>query len=108
MVSLLAVPLSVRDRTIGVLNCYTTQRVVFSDEQIALFATLANQTALAIENARLVTNAAVVRRDAPSHQKQSANGGHAHAAANPRRRPPRHTAGLGSQYSPHSQHRFCA
>ncbi len=61
LVSLLAVPLSVRDRTIGVLNCYTTQRVVFSDEQIALFATLANQTALAIENARLVTNAAVVR-----------------------------------------------
>ena len=33
----------------------------FSDEQIARFSTLANQTALAIENARLVTNAAVVR-----------------------------------------------
>ena len=61
LVSLLAVPLSVREHTIGVLNCYTTTRVTFSDEQISLFATLANQTALAIENSRLVTNAAVVR-----------------------------------------------
>lgn len=61
LVSLLAVPLSVRERTIGVLNCYTTSHVEFSDEQITLFATLANQTALAIENSRLVTNAAVVR-----------------------------------------------
>ena len=33
----------------------------FTSEQKALFATLANQTALAIENARLVTNTAVVR-----------------------------------------------
>ena len=61
LVSLLAVPLSVRQHVIGVLNCYTTHRVQFSDEQITLFATLANQTALAIENSRLVTNAAVVR-----------------------------------------------
>jgi GAF domain-containing protein len=59
--SLLCVPLAVRDRVIGVLNCYTAQPHRFSDEEIALFSTLANQTALAIENARLVTNAAVVR-----------------------------------------------
>ncbi|MDX1616375.1 MAG: GAF domain-containing protein [Candidatus Promineifilaceae bacterium] len=61
LVSLLAVPLSVRDRVIGVLNCYTAQEHAFSEEQRALFLTLANQTALAIENARLVTNAAIVR-----------------------------------------------
>ncbi len=60
-VSLLAVPLSVRDRTIGVLACYTAARHVFSDEQVTLLTTLANQTALAIENARLVSSAAVVR-----------------------------------------------
>jgi two-component sensor histidine kinase len=51
----------VREHIIGVLNCYTTRKVTFSDEQITLFATLANQTALAIENSRLVTNAAIVR-----------------------------------------------
>jgi len=61
LVSLLSVPLSVRDRVIGVLNCYTAETRQFSEEQQTLFATLANQTALAIENARLVTNTAIVR-----------------------------------------------
>ena len=61
LVSLLSVPLSVRDRVIGVLSCYTDEFHEFSREQLSLFTTLANQTALAIENARLVTNAAVIR-----------------------------------------------
>ena len=61
LVSLLSVPLSVRDRVIGVFNCYSTEPRQFSEEQQTLFATLANQTALAIENARLVTNTAVIR-----------------------------------------------
>ncbi len=59
--SLLAVPLTVRDHVIGVFNCYTAEPHRFSDEETALFLTLANQTALAIENARLVTEAAIVR-----------------------------------------------
>jgi two-component system, sensor histidine kinase PdtaS len=59
--SLLCVPLSVRDRVIGILNCYSAEPRRFGDDEIALLSTLANQTALAIENARLVTNAAVVR-----------------------------------------------
>jgi two-component system, sensor histidine kinase PdtaS len=59
--SLLSVPLAVRERVIGVLNCYTAGPHRFTDEEVSLFSTLANQTALAIENARLVTNAAVVR-----------------------------------------------
>jgi signal transduction protein with GAF and PtsI domain/anti-sigma regulatory factor (Ser/Thr protein kinase) len=59
--SLLCVPLTVRERTIGVFNCYTAAPHRFTDDEVALFSTLANQTALAIENARLVTNAAVVR-----------------------------------------------
>jgi two-component sensor histidine kinase len=61
LVSLLSVPLIVRERVIGVLNCYTTEAHAFSEPEMALAATLANQTALAIENAQLVTNAAVVR-----------------------------------------------
>ncbi len=61
LVSLLSVPLSVRDRVIGVLNCYTAVPRQFTEEQQALFMTLANQTALAIENARLVTNTAIIR-----------------------------------------------
>lgn len=61
LVSLLSVPLSVRDRVIGVLNCYTASEREFPESRQKLFMTLANQTALAIENARLVSNAAVVR-----------------------------------------------
>jgi signal transduction protein with GAF and PtsI domain len=59
--SLLCVPLEVRERVIGVLNAYTGQPHTFSAQEIELFQTLANQTALAIENARLVVNTAVVR-----------------------------------------------
>jgi two-component sensor histidine kinase len=59
--SLLCVPLIVRDRVIGVFNCYTAEPHRFTEDEVSLFSTLANQTALAIENARLVTNAAIVR-----------------------------------------------
>lgn len=61
LVSMLAVPLIVRERVIGVLNCFTAEPHTFTEAEIALFSTLANQTALAIENAQLATNAAVVR-----------------------------------------------
>ena len=61
LISLLSVPLQVRDRVIGVLNGYTGEPRSFEPQEIELFTTLANQTALAIENARLVVNTAVVR-----------------------------------------------
>lgn len=61
LVSLLSVPLIVRERVIGVMNTYTNQVHEFPESQRTLLATLANQTALAIENIRLVTNAAIVR-----------------------------------------------
>ena len=58
---LLAVPLSIQERTIGVLVCLGPSGHEFTESQETLLTTLANQTALAIENARLVTSAAVVR-----------------------------------------------
>jgi two-component sensor histidine kinase/putative methionine-R-sulfoxide reductase with GAF domain len=61
LVSLLAVPLRVRERTIGVLACYTDMRRQFGDDDVKLFTTLANQTALAIENAQLAVNKVVVQ-----------------------------------------------
>jgi signal transduction protein with GAF and PtsI domain/anti-sigma regulatory factor (Ser/Thr protein kinase) len=59
--ALLCVPLQVRERVIGVLNSYTGRPYAFSPQEIELLQTLANQTALAIENARLAVNTAVVR-----------------------------------------------
>lgn len=57
----LAVPLAVGQRVIGVIVCTTGSSGAFNEQQRTLLNTLANQTALAIENARLVTNAAIVR-----------------------------------------------
>ncbi len=54
-------PLAVQERVIGVLACLAAPGHEFSDGQQTLLTTLANQTALAIENARLVTSAAIVR-----------------------------------------------
>ena len=60
-VSVLSVPLVVRDRVVGVFGCFTGSRRDFAPNEVELFQTLANQTALAIENAHLVINRAVVR-----------------------------------------------
>jgi two-component sensor histidine kinase len=60
-ISLLGVPLIVRDRIVGVFSCFTGVYHEFTSKEVELFQTLANQTALAIENARLVINTAVVR-----------------------------------------------
>ena len=61
LISLLSVPLSVRERVIGVLNCFSASKREFTDDERTVLLTLANQTALAIENAQLITNTAVVR-----------------------------------------------
>jgi len=60
-VSVLSVPLVVRDRVVGVFGCFTGSHHDFTPKEVELFQTLANQTALAIENAQLVINRAVVR-----------------------------------------------
>ena len=51
--SLVCVPLAVKGRVIGVLNCYTSKKHKFSKHEIDLLTALANQTAMAIENAEL-------------------------------------------------------
>lgn len=51
--SLLSVPLSLKDRVIGVLNLYTDEPHHFTPHEVNLFTSLASQAAIAIENARL-------------------------------------------------------
>ncbi len=53
LVSLLCVPLMVRDRSIGVLNCYTSKKHEFSKHELEILSAVANQAAVAIENAEL-------------------------------------------------------
>ena len=51
--SLASVPLSVKGRVIGVLNCYTSKKHEFTKNELHLLTALANQAAVAIENAEL-------------------------------------------------------
>ena len=51
--SLASVPLTVKGRVIGVLNCYTSKKHVFTKPELNVLTALANQAAVAIENAEL-------------------------------------------------------
>lgn len=51
--SLASVPLAVKGRVIGVLNCYTAKKHKFSKSELDILTSVANQAAVAIENAEL-------------------------------------------------------
>lgn len=53
LVSLASVPMAVKGRVIGVLNCYTSKKHKFTKHELDLLTALANQAAIAIENAEL-------------------------------------------------------
>lgn len=59
--SFLSVPVSVRGKVIGAFNCYLNRIHEFTPKEIELFSTLANQTALALENANLAMSSMLVR-----------------------------------------------
>jgi len=61
LLGLMCVPMKLRDRVIGLLNMWTADAGEFSEAQVELCTTLANQIALAIENAHLIGNAAIVK-----------------------------------------------
>ena len=59
--SLICVPLRLRDKIIGVLNCYTDKPHTFSDDEIAVLTAIGSHAALAIENSKLVVKSAIVQ-----------------------------------------------
>jgi len=61
LASLAAVPLSVKGRTIGVLNCYTDRPHVFTDEEIQFLEALGNHAAIAIDHAKLMVRSAIIQ-----------------------------------------------
>ena len=50
-----AIPMNTRGETIGVLDVQSTEVQAFSSEDLQILTTLANQVAIAIDNARLLT-----------------------------------------------------
>jgi len=51
--SILSVPITLKGKIIGVMRIYTGKLQEFSDEEITFIASLAEQAALAMENARM-------------------------------------------------------
>jgi len=52
--SLLAVPMMIKDKVIGVINSYTATEHKFSEDEIKILQSVANQAAVAIENTKLM------------------------------------------------------
>src|SRR4029077_4888870 len=55
--SLLVVPMMIKTKTIGVLNCYTSKVHAFTDDEIQLVQAVANQAGVAIEHTRAIEKA---------------------------------------------------
>ncbi|KPK91531.1 MAG: histidine kinase [Deltaproteobacteria bacterium SM23_61] len=60
LVSMLSVPMCVKDKVIGVINCYTSYPHRFDKSEVDVFTTVANQAAVAIENAGLIMKAKMI------------------------------------------------
>ncbi|MDL2328834.1 GAF and ANTAR domain-containing protein [Desulfosarcina sp. OttesenSCG-928-A07] len=69
LVSMAGVPLQVKkDKTIGALNCFTTTPHTFSETDIHLLTTVANQAALAILNTELIVKTKVIQEELKSRK----------------------------------------
>ena len=64
LVSMLSVPLQVKDeKVIGVLNCFTARPHIFSETDVNMITTVANQAALAILNTELMVKTRVIQEE---------------------------------------------
>lgn len=67
--SLLCMPLSVKGKVIGVLNCYTAKPHEFSDTEIEMLTTIVNQAAVAIENTELIVKSRVAQEELETRKR---------------------------------------
>jgi len=64
LVSMLGVPLHVKEDTvIGVLDCFTVRPYTFSETEVSLVTTVANQAAIAIENTQLMVRTKIIEEE---------------------------------------------
>lgn len=67
--SLLCVPLAVRGKVIGVINCYTAHLHEFSETEIDVLTTIANEAAVAIENTELLVKTKVIQEELETRKR---------------------------------------
>ncbi len=69
LVSMLSVPMLVKEEVLGVLNVYTTEKYSFTETDIHLLSTVANQAAVAIENTELMVRTKVIEQELQMRKK---------------------------------------
>jgi len=62
LASLLSVPLFAREKVTGTINIYTREPRSFTDEEVGFVKAVAGQAAIAIENARLMSETLEMKR----------------------------------------------
>ncbi len=67
--SLLCVPLAVKGKAIGVLNCYTSKFHEFTNTEVNIITSIANQAAVAIENTELMVKSRVIQEELETRKK---------------------------------------
>ena len=67
--SLLCLPLAVKGKVIGVLNCYTSKPHDFTETEVNLLTSIANQAAVAIENTELMVKSRVIQEELEARKK---------------------------------------
>ena len=63
LVSMLSVPLTVKDKVIGVINCYTSYPHEFNETERAVLTAVASQAAVCIENTELMVKTKVIQEE---------------------------------------------
>jgi signal transduction protein with GAF and PtsI domain len=63
LISMLSVPLTLKDKVIGVINCYTSYPHEFTETERAVLTTVANQAAVCIENTELMVKTRVIQEE---------------------------------------------
>lgn len=69
LVSLLALPLKVKNKIIGVLNIYTDKPHDFTKREIEILTSIANQAAIVIENTELLVKAKILEEELETRKK---------------------------------------
>lgn len=59
--SMVALPLLVKNKRIGVLSCYTEKAHRFTDDELSVLTALGNHAAIAIEHAKLMVRSAIIQ-----------------------------------------------
>lgn len=69
LVSMLSVPMLVKKKVIGVVNCYTTAIYKFTESDSNLLSTVANQAAVAIVNTELMVKTKIIQEELQTRKK---------------------------------------